>query len=848
VSRFVLVVAGLVLWAVAAVANEPPSFPPGLYGDESVTTTDGAAGFLVNPAAGGLRYPSELIVSWGSLEPAFPGLAAGPGLAAESRNTLRGAFSIGGFGLAGSHVQDGANEIRLGLAGGGPLRVGGALSWLRGSSGSDRALDLSVGTLLRPAPWSSFGAVVDHVAQPGFLGSTLAREYTMGVGVRPLAFDRARAHTWGTRLTLSADVRLREGSPNSTARTRYGGELEVVPGIALRGTVENGGAYRLGFGLLGTTAGYHGQQAYTEDGDRTFGTHTVSLHEGEEKTILELPAADRVAVVRVSGRLSDESLAGFGLLESGGGAPSWWVHQQLERALEDPLTRGVLLDVRGVTGMTHVEELRPRIEKLRRAGKPVVAYLPYGEGRAGLLLAAACDRVVTSPEAYYRSLGLRVEQRYYRSLLERWGIRLERTSHGKYKSAYREYSSDSTDDAERESIEQILDTNQELFVSTAAHDRGHEPDRLLAALDGRWWRSEDLRELGWVDSVGHRAVAEGTLGQLTGLGGSPRTVRYEEVSPARREWAVPTRLAVIYASGGIALGGSGNDLVFGPFLGAETALRQIEAAFDNPSVEAVVLRVESPGGDALASEVIRAGLVRSKEKTGKPLIVSMGSVAASGGYLIAAPGDRIYANRFTYTGSIGTFFVKPSAEGLLRNWGIRQDEFERGAYMRGLSLGRDWDAAIQASADSATMRHYRAFVDVVAGHRGQTWEAVDSVAQGRVWMGDDALARGLVDEIGTLEDAIAEARRRAGIPTEEKIRMVQYRRPRPAFLERYLGSLVSDMWARGTRLPEFGATYFWADVPETEEARDPFGLPFLSRPAREKGTPAPPAHVDGTAR
>jgi protease-4 len=231
-------------------------------------------------------------------------------------------------------------------------------------------------------------------------------------------------------------------------------------------------------------------------------------------------------------------------------------------------------------------------------------------------------------------------------------------------------------------------------------------------------------------------------------------------------------------------------------------------------VKAVVLRVESPGGSALASDLIHHATLRLKRETKKPLIVSMGGVAGSGGYYISVGGDRIYADRFTRTGSIGVVTVKPSLEQFYAKRGVRQDDFERGAWMHGWSTNRDWTAADQAVADSATLRFYHRFVDRVAAGRGLTWSAVDSVAQGRVWMGEDALARQLVDRIGGLEDAVADASLRAGVPRGARIRLQEYRRPAPGLLQRLVGRSVGEAWRDATRMPAPGAALYWVDDDE----------------------------------
>jgi protease-4 len=175
----------------------------------------------------------------------------------------------------------------------------------------------------------------------------------------------------------------------------------------------------------------------------------------------------------------------------------------------------------------------------------------------------------------------------------------------------------------------------------------------------------------------------------------------------------------------------------------------------------------------------------------------------------------VFADRYTTTGSIGVVLVKPSLEGWYRDHEVRQDQFDRGRYMRGWSWGRDWDAEIQAAADSSIMTSYQVFVRHVAEGRGMTEDQVHEVAQGRVWRGEDALQRKLVDEIGGLEAAIAEARRRAHVPEGERIRIAEYRRPLPSFLERVIGTAVRGVLERDT-LPRPGAIYYWADPDDAE--------------------------------
>mgnify|MGYP001563240159 FL=1 len=797
-------VTALTLAACAALSAHATALTPDqpvlLYGNESAATADDARGLLFNPAAVGVRYPSELFVSWTRWS--------------QRRELNNQVLALGGFALQVQRLRDSSQTYGFSLAAGDEkLRWGLTNSWLVDQGTHEGEADQRIGLLSRPAPWLSCAYVLDHLSQPVFRQQRLTREHTLALGLRPVALSRPVAHTWGTRLTLTGDLTMVEDGDWRQARVRVGGELELIPGLMLRGAVEDHRGVHFGFGLRGPRVGLH-MQSTVAGGAHQYDTYGASLHSGEDQSIFASPALKRVAVVRAGGHLGDDALSGMSLLGATTTTPVKPLRDQLERALEDPLTRGVLLDLRRVSNMAQVEELRPRIERLRRAGKPVVAYLEEGGNRGGFYLAGPCDRIVAPPEAEFGALGLRAERRYYRQLLASWGIRVDRTSYGKYKSAFRNFSVDSTPAPDREAIERSLDVQQELFVSALASDRKLDRARLLTVLDGRMWSASDLQGAGLVDSVGYRDDALRTLGQLCGLGDKPRTVNLLRARMAKRAWTVPERVAVVYASGGIETGRSGNDLLTGPYMGSETVVAQIEDAFRRPGVKAVVLRVESPGGSAVASGIVHHATARMKRETRKPLVVSMGEVAASGGYYISSRADRIFADRFTRTGSIGVLSIKPSLEGWYRKHDVRQDAFDRGDRMWAWSQGRDWTPEAQAIADSAILRFYRSFVGIVAEDRKLAEDEVDAVAQGRVWMGEDALERRLVDQIGGLDDAIAEARRRAQIPEGEKIRLREYRRPRPGFLQRLIGNAVSDAWERTMRLPEPGAILYRADDEE----------------------------------
>lgn len=791
-SALILALASACAVAVpsAFARADDPALPPFDAGVAGVASTDDARALLVNPAAIGVRYPWEVLAGYRRLDPHH-----------EWNTTL---LTSGGAGFFALRTRDSSQTY--GVAGGfgsDAMRMGmSAYRLVSNQPMRERTTDYAIGLLSRPAPWLSLGGKVDHLFEPKFRGERRQRWYDLGVGLRPLALSRPHAAAWGPRLTLTGDVRIVDDGDWGQARTWFGAELEPVPGFALEATLADHRNVRFGVTLRGTAWSAHGGGA-TEDGALLYRSYVASLHGGEERSVFALPAERRVAVVRAGGVLADEALDDVSLTGGSSTTSSRALRFQLERAAEDPLTRGVLLDLRHVGGMAQLEELRPRIDRLRQLGKPTLAYMEEGGGRGDLYLASACDRIVASEEAGFVGLGLRAERRYWREALANFGIRVERSSTGMFKSAYRNFSTDSMPPADSVVVLDDLDTRQRLFVDAVSQGRHLSRERLEGYLDGREWMPEDLRAGGVIDSIGYREDAVRMIGRMARLGDKPRTVNLRRRPPAQREWTRPARIAIVYASGGIELGASGNDLLSGPTLGSATLIAQLGKAFHAPGVKAVVFRIESPGGSALASNLIDHAVVRLMRETKKPLVVSMGSLAGSGGYYIACHADRIFADRHTRTGSIGVLTVQPSFEGLYRKLHAKQAEFDRGDYMRGTSWSRDWTPREQAAADSTILRLYRGFVGKVADGRHMTPEAVHAVAQGRVWLGDAAKERGLVDEIGGLDAAIAAARARAGVAHGEKIGYRVFGRPRGSLLWRLLGGAVRDAIAREMQVHDF---------------------------------------------
>lgn len=463
-------------------------------------------------------------------------------------------------------------------------------------------------------------------------------------------------------------------------------------------------------------------------------------------------------------------------LPVGGGGPSvhparlWEITDALRRAADDDSVRGVLL--RGNvasdglrSGWAALTELRAALDDFRASGKPVCATATiYDEST--YYLASAADHVWVDPMGGVLLDGFASQRVYFASALEKLGVEVQVTRVGKYKSAVEPFLADERSPEDREQTTLMLSAIEGRFVEDVAASRGMTPDALRAMMaEGRLQQGAEALERGLIDaSVGYSdMIAE--LEDLLDVD-DLRTFGVEAyLDPLRDESKPANAVAVIYAEGTI-VDGDGPEGVAG-----DTLARELRAAADNDDFEAVVLRVNSPGGSAIASEVILREVVALSRR--KPVVVSMGTLAASGGYWIACRADHIVAESNTITGSIGVFGMLPNASGLLETLGLTVDVVKTAEHADALSFHRARTDEEMASVQEIVDAIYDGFLERVAVGRELDRAVVEELAQGRVWSGERALELGLVDELGGLETAIAAARERADLSDDAPLRFPQ---------------------------------------------------------------------------
>jgi protease IV len=440
------------------------------------------------------------------------------------------------------------------------------------------------------------------------------------------------------------------------------------------------------------------------------------------------------------------------------------------------------------SGFAAVAELRAALREVSKAGKPVRAYFDEA-GAAELHLASVADEIVLNPFGLIILPGLASEPMFYGDAFERWGVGVQVTRTGKYKGAIEPFTRRDLSPENREQLTVLLEDLWKNLRDDIARAREITPEKLQALVDAEGLISSELaNDLGLVSSVAYRDEILARLREDTGVGANEPFAQislrdYLKTVPA----ATPSgrgdrRIAVVYAEGEIVDG----EGYLGEIGGASYA-RELRALREDDEVAAVVLRVNSPGGSASASEEILRELRLLAAQ--KPLVVSMGSYAASGGYWIAAFGERIFAQPSTVTGSIGVFGVQFDLERLAGSVGLTWDRVQIGEKAGMLTAARPKTEAELAVFQRLVDRTYAEFLQRVSEGRKLDVAAVHQIAQGRVWSGTQAVALGLADELGGLDAAIAHAAQRAGIEGEPDLQ--EYPGIRP------IADVFSDLFSGG---------------------------------------------------
>ncbi len=488
-------------------------------------------------------------------------------------------------------------------------------------------------------------------------------------------------------------------------------------------------------------------------------------------------ARDSTLVLRLEGDLPEVPGDGvLQLLDPGRPAGLRGVVDALRKAKVDARVKAVLIMPEGLEAplWAKVQEIHDAIVDYRQSGKPAIAYLESGSERA-YYIATACDRVILMPAAPLDLNGLATYELFLRGTLDKIGVYPDIMHIGEYKTAYNTLTESGFTPQHREATESMTRDLYEQLVAAIAKGRGKSEEEVRAIIDqGPFLPQEALEqglvdELAYVDEIDDRVDLPG--GRLTRL----ESRDYARVPLTSVGLNRGPRIAVIHASGVIISGRGGYDPLSGAVLGAETFIEHLREARADNSVRAIVVRIDSPGGSATASDAIWRELVITRdEKPDRPLVISMSDLAASGGYWIAMAAPHIVAQPGTLTGSIGVITGKVVTGGLYGKLGANIETVAFGRNAAIASPARPFTPE-ERERIAAQMTHiYDEFVRKAAESRNMTIEQLHAVAQGRVWTGRQAHELGLVDELGGLDTAIAAARTRANIPADSGVEIVVY--------------------------------------------------------------------------
>jgi len=492
----------------------------------------------------------------------------------------------------------------------------------------------------------------------------------------------------------------------------------------------------------------------------------------------------------------------------------------LRWAREDGRIRAVILTVADLeVGWARLQSLRRSLFALRQAGKQVWVSLPEG-GMREYYLASAADAIVVPSAGHLAITGIAAETIFFKGTLDKLGIEAEISQAGQYKSAGEPFTRESMSPRHREMMEGLLDDLYGQIVDDIAVARKKDKTEVQELIDQGLFLAREAREAGLIDHIAY----EDEIPTLLEAKISP--VQLIETTPyqSRRGRALRRQLlredprkkiALVMVNGPIKRGESLDGGEGTRAVGSTNFIADIKKVREDEATAAVVVRVTSPGGSGLASDFMWRELLRTGEY--KPVIISMGDVAASGGYYLALAGGKVFAEPGTITGSIGVIAGKAVLRDLYTRVGVRKEILTRG---RRAALFSDYQAfspSERERLDFEIQAFYQDFVEKVARARSLSPEAVEPNAQGRVWSGRQAWARALVDELGGIEEALAEAKRRAGLPSEKPVVIERF--PKPPSLWR-LPKLLR-------LIPRASAIPHWWWMHERILAIMPFSLRFL---------------------
>ena len=622
----------------------------------------------------------------------------------------------------------------------------------------DGLSSFTLGYTVRPFDQLGLSLVAHDINAPtSALGITLDRSYDIALAVRPFGtralelgleskyVDRPHDTYWIPRAVLGIDVgplgRLRGDFAMSHVGDDTEGQKRMAwtasAALALQFSGATGSAELAGGSVTGNGLGE----------DNSYGVQTdVAFRSWREPTGVEAPPY----ALRI--RIED--------------TPSARGHVALLRRLwgiaEEPAVDAVVLELRTAPAgsMAHIQELRDAVHHLRQNGKRVLCSLEDNGGSA-LYLCSAANRIVMNPAGGLRFAGLKTQHMYFASLLGKLGIRADFVRIGAHKSAPERLTRTSATDVARADSIDLLQQHERQFVEGVGTGRNIGYADLRKRIASGPFIASEAKTAGLIDGYAFDDELNDQVSQLVGR--DTILIDDNRATRAPERFGKEKHVALVYVDGDMIDGRSETIPLLGEKLaGSYTLAETLKQVREDPNVGSIVLRIESPGGSAMAADVIwREVQLTAKVK---PVVVSMGAIAASGGYYVASPATHVFANPLTITGSIGIFYGKADVAGLLKKIGVNVETYKTAPKADAESIFRPFTAEERKELQVKVGQFYDVFLSRVAQGRKLTKAQVDKVGQGRVWTGEQAQARSLVDELGGLRQALDYAKKAAGMP------------------------------------------------------------------------------------
>ena len=683
---------------------------------QSVAVTDNSIAVYGNPAGLSVTHgPNSLLYfSWDSL---------------NAINKIRGMVAVGNWAV-GVNNENGVQSycVATGSRVLSFLSIGSRFNYTQGNPGIDFGLQY------RP-----FGFLSAGVASNNLISESSQYSVTGGIGVKPFKF-----------LTLSIDQTWAKHKANTLVAC---GELSINRNLhTYFEFLPDTKSVYFGVSLYGNHTGL----GITERKPETSGFVSLSY---DIHPVPRLPGIKKIAEIKISGFLRDiqPELNLFGAVHTQTNS----IVNRIQRAAKDPGIQGILLSIGNIrAGMGSIEEIRNAILKARLAGKKVVCHLNF-IGTGEYYLACAGSEIIIAPESQWFTPGFGYELHLYKGLFEKLGIKADFVVAGKYKGFVEPYKADSLTEDFKRTERKFLDDWHSRMVERIAVARDLPPATVDSLLQHASFQARDAVKAGLADDLCYYS----DLPQKV-WGKRSKKVNLSYKSFYSESWKMEKKIAVIYLSGTIVPGNSFTDFFSGArFVGSNTMVEMIRHARDDKMVGAIVLRIQSGGGSSLASDIIWHEVEKARKE--KPVIVSVGDIAASGAYYIACAADTIVANPGSIVGSIGVYGGKFTFEGLLGKIGIKTEVIKTDEKADAFSVSRPFSEKERRMLKKEINHIYQTFKDRVASGRNLDSASIEAVSEGRIFSGSRAVNNGLADVLGDLSKAVDIAKEKTGIRIKE---------------------------------------------------------------------------------